>query len=406
MSIATMSGFAYNKKNVAAPKTNIITNNTVESGQTKNITTGKTVGSSSNTTEKGQGSNGARNPKGVAFSKQNAKPLTGVSFSSNKIGFVSSKNDIYKTVNGGKTWVKVYTSKDPILGIESQYQQEAKEENVVAYTRMYLIDSSDGTHYRKMFVPGNNEDGSGSNIEGTAILDNGLYGILNNGVVWTVNGESGAFYRSSLPSEVSSLTTTWDTNGLAVGYAVSGTSVYKSSDSQHWKKVFTAPIHGSHPWKSKIKANSGHVAVLFYGGDTSKNKSACILYESSDSGKTWKTMLTEPGFASDYKGIKPLDQTIAGQIPGPFTMDAKGDVFIAGLDAVEGNISILTTVSPEGKTLNHEPIGPSENSPNIFDGLATGISTTDGKYVFVVGGKNGKGVLEISQDGGLMFKQQ
>jgi photosystem II stability/assembly factor-like uncharacterized protein len=163
-------------------------------------------------------------------------------------------------------------------------------------------------------------------------------------------------------------------------------------------------------WKSSVEINhSGkrrHVAVLFYGGDSSKSGTAYILYESNDNGKTWKAMLTEPDFASDYKGIKLLDKTIACQIPGPFAMDTKGDVFITGADVVEGHISILTSVSPEGKTLSHDPIGPSVNSSNIFDGLATDISTAGGRYVYVVGGKNGKGVLEISQDGGLIFKQQ
>ncbi len=405
ISITVLPGCAQNKTNVASPTKNT-TQNTVKTDSTNHTTTGNQVASSDNTPQMGKSLNGTPTPKGVNFPQLNAKSLTGVSFSSKKIGFVSSKDNIYKTTDGGETWAKVYMSKDPILGIEAQYQPAVKEESVVAFTKGYLIDSSDGTHFKMMIVPANNENETGSNIEGTALLNNGLYGILNGGVVWKVNGESGSFYRTTLLSKVSSLTSTWGKNGMAIGYAVSGTSVYQSTDSQHWNKVFTAPIHGRHPWKSTIQASGVHVAVLFYGGDSSKSGTAYILYESNDNGKTWKVMLTEPDFASDYKGSKPLDKTIAGQIPGSFTMDAKGDVFITGVDMVEGHISILTSVSPEGKTLTHDPIGPSVNSLNIFDGVATDISTAVGRYVYVVGGKNGKGVLEISLDGGLMFKQQ
>jgi len=111
-------------------------------------------------------------------------------------------------------------------------------------------------------------------------------------------------------------------------------------------------------------------------------------------------------FASDYKGAHPLDKTTVGQVPGPFTLDAKGNILIAGYDEIDGNITILTTVTPTGKTFVHDPVGPSANSPNVFGfpSKPIAITTTDGKHVWIVGSKNEKGVIETAQDGGLSWR--
>jgi len=344
---------------------------------------------------------------GVPFSSLGAKSLDAVSFISDKIGFVAGQDGIYRTTDGGATWEKVYSSNEPILGIQAKYQSVAKEEYVVAYTKTHLLRSSDGQHFTMQGIGVSSSGGASSaNIEGVSLLNNNMVYLLNSGVVWQTNGEDGALYRSTPTTTVSSIAATWDTKGAAVCYAVSGTSVYKTTDSRHWVRMVTVPIDTRLPWKTEIQVLGKHIAVLFYGGDAGMSQSAYILYESNDAGKTWTAMVDEGYFASDYKGAKTLDKTNTGEIPGPFAMDANGNLLVTGYDE-NGSITILTTVTPEGKTIVHDPVGPSANSPNVFDFPATpiAIATSDGKHIFIVGSKANKGVIEKSQDGGLTWRQ-
>lgn len=332
----------------------------------------------------------------------NPTSFTAVTFINPKVGYVAGKDSIYKTTDGGKTWTKVYTSQEPIVGIQAKYQPVGNEEYVVAYTKTYLIRSTDGQNFAIQGVGGNKDGGGNVNIESISLLDNNMIYLVDNGVVWASDGENGALYRATPTGTIASISAVDD----STCYAATETGViYKTTDSgRHWSKVFTAPIKQHVPWKPDVHAEGHHVAVLFYGGDQGMSQTAYILYDSNDDGNTWQTMFDEPYFNPDYKGAKPLNKTVVGEHLESFTMDPKGDILVTDVDENNGNIVVLTTINPEGKTIVHDPVGPSANSPSPFDmRQILGISTPDGKKVYVAGGKSGKGVIEISSDGGLSW---
>lgn len=384
------------------PTENMVTSPNPSAVTNQTNTTGGSIPTSGNSTSVNP--DGVMIPAAVPFLKLRAGPLNAVSFLSDTTGFVAGDDGIYKTTDGGETWARVYTSKVPILGIHAMFQPVGQEQYVVAYTQTYLLRSTDGQHFTMQGVGGNKDGGGDPHIEGLSLLDNNVIYLLNDGIVWASDGESGGLYRATPPEKVTSISA----SSVNTCYAVAGTAVYKTTDDgHHWTRVFTAPLDKRLPWKAQVESQENHVAVLFYGGDGGMSQTAYILFESNDAGRTWQAMLDEGYFSPDYHGAKPLSDAIAGERPGPFTMDPQGDIFITGVDENDGNMTVITAISPDGKTLAHDPVGASTNSPHAFDDFSLdrmGIATWDGKHIFVVGGKNGKGVVEISEDGGLTWR--
>lgn len=342
---------------------------------------------------------------GVPFAKLGAKSLDGVSFISEKVGFVAGVDGIYKTTDGGATWVKVYSSQEPILGIQAKFQSVGEEEYVVAYTKTYLLRSSDGGNFTIQEVGGNKGAGGGRNIEGISLLDNNMIYILNDGVVWASDGMSGRLYRATPSQSVTSISAI-DNNTC---YAATRTAVYKTTDAgHHWKKVFTPPIATNMPWETQIQAAGNSVAVLFYGGDKGMIQQAYILYEVNNADNRWNPMVDEGYFSSDFKGAKPLDSTNVGEQPGPFVLLPSGEVFMTGLVITSGTTPYVTGISPTGQTVTHVAIGPSASAQNVlsFPQAPIAITASNSKNIFIVGSKNGRGVIEKSQDGGLTWHQE
>lgn len=335
---------------------------------------------------------------GLSLSKQHPGPLVAVSFATPKVGFVASQKAIYKTTDGGGTWVKVYDSSDAIQGLTTKYGVENGKSYIwaTAWTNKRILGTSpNGSDFSSL------QTLSHGAIQDVSQLPGDMVAYVSEGTVWYSAAAGDGWFRAPTSKPVSSIATV----NQHVFYAVtSDGTVYKTTNAgKRWINVFTTKLGGDAPWKTSIKVKGKHVAVLFYGGDAGLSNVAYILYESNDSGRTWNALVDQGYFSGDYNGAKPLDQANAGGQPGPFALDSQGTVFLTGLD-MSGPITELTVISPDGKVIAHGPIGSSGYTPNVFDGSPSDITTPDGTHLFVVGGKNRRGVMENSPDGGLTWK--
>lgn len=404
ITITALAGCGQSQANVVAASTMPAKKVTTNISLTKVTDNNQTTGS--NRTQPGNPTPMTVNPSTRSSAQQNSSSLTAVSFATDKIGFVGSTIGILRTLDGGKTWGYVYKSprSEPILGLQATTETVNGKQYiyVVAWTKDYMLTSVDGRAPSRVHFDGSARPGLGNApIVDVSLLPNDFIYFVSRGVVWTSDGMGSGWLKRTPLVHVTSVAAVDDSTCYAV---TENGLVYKTTDGGlHWNKVLSAPIkNGEQPWKTEIQAHGNHVAVLFYGAGAGMNQEAYILYDSNNAGMTWNSVVDEGYFSILYGGAKILDKTDIGEYAGPFAMDVKGNILITGF-SMAGEITVLTTISPAGKTLVHDPVGPSANSPNVFDMLPSGIATPDGKHVFVVGGKNKGGVVEKSDDGGRLF---
>lgn len=236
-------------------------------------------------------------------------------------------------------------------------------------------------------------------IEDVTLVSNGFLVFVSNGVVWSSDEKGVEWLKRTPPASIASVTAVDDSTWYAA--ATTG-AIYKTIDGgQHWTEVFSAPIKPDSHWHVQLQANGNHVAAYFYGADAAMSQQAYVFFESNDSGKTWNKLFDE-GYFPDYGETKSLYQQTLSLQPGPFALLANGDVALAGVNPVESNITTLSVITPAGKRVLNDPIGPTANSPDVFGqrGMSTAISAPDVSHLFVVGGNIGKAVMEVSTDGG------
>ncbi|MDA8334663.1 MAG: hypothetical protein M0Z41_06695 [Peptococcaceae bacterium] len=326
-------------------------------------------------------------PSTVPFSQLKAPALDTVDFVSDAVGYAGGRGIILKSADGGRTWAKVYTSRDNVLSVDA-----VNAVNVWAATKDYLLRSTDGRTFRRV-DPAISAGQAGKGITAIDFLDKDQGFILANGVIWRLTG--GAKVQMATPKgRVDSLDFVDKDNGFAAGANV----VYKTGDGgRTWARIFTAPVvTGSNPWQAAIRAGSATNAwFLVYGGDESMSQKAYVLFHTTD-GAGFFPVMDEGYFSGAYPSIH-LDnnRNIGGQ-PGTFTVYGDQAAFFTGWypDQLQ-----LTSTGDDGNSFSRFAIGKSDDTtvPDFFSPM--GISFADATHGWLVGSQKGRGIILFTTDG-------
>lgn len=330
----------------------------------------------------------------ISLAAVGAKALVSVSFATPASGYAASSHEIYHTANGGKTWAKVYTSADRILGMDTTYQPDGHIENVVAYTKTYLLWSTNGQKFHKQQLPTQASANGSINIQSVSLLPDASIWVVNHGKVWVSGGLDGALRMATPGAAIQSVAAIDDNTA----YASSETAVYKTvNHGATWTKIYTPPLQkGKSSWKSEVQATGHHVAAYFHGGAVGMNQVAFILYQSNNGGKNWNAMVDEGYYAQAYGSPQVLVQKNVGAHPGPFDLLPNGNIVFTGTDVTTGTV-FVTTFTPKGVATG--PVQLTQISMDVVQGTLD-VTAADKTHFFLVGGKDGKAVVAVSSNAG------
>lgn len=326
----------------------------------------------------------------VPFSHLKAPSLNIVDFVSDMVGYVGGQGLILKSADGGKTWMKLYTSPDNVLNVDA-----VDAVNVWAATKDYILHSTDGLHFQRVDLPGLGSGNGGKGIQTIDFVTRDQGFTLANGAVWRLTG-GGSPEKTTPPGPVDSLSFV-DSN---TGFAAGGNAVYKTLDGgTTWSKVFTAPVQTNDlegSWRADIRAYSATNAwLLVAGGGHDMSQQAYVIYHTTD-GAAFTPVMYEGHFASLYPTVHLDSDNSIGAQPASFTVYGNQAAFFVGWypDQLQ-----LTRTVDNGKTFGRFNIGqPGDPTVPDFYSLM-GISFTDGTHGWLAGSHHGQGVLLYTTDG-------
>lgn len=328
-------------------------------------------------------------PSAVPFSALQSPPLDTVDFVSDTVGYVGGQGLILKSVDGGQTWTKLYTSPDNVVSVDA-----VDAANVWAATKDYLLRSTDGLSFQRVDPAIKTGQGS-KGITAIDFVSSDQGFILANGVIWRLT--NGADVQRATPGENVDSMSFVDMN---TGFAAVANVVYKTGDGGGtWTRIFTAPVAGPNrqdAWRTAIRAGSATNAwLLVYGGDEGMSQTAYVVFHTTD-GAGFTPVMDEGYFSIDYPTIH-LDnnnQNIGIQL-GPFTVYGDQDAFFTGWGAVQ---LLLTRTVDNGKSFTSTDIGAHIDTLPDY-GSTIGISFADATHGWLVGSQNGQGIILHTTDG-------
>lgn len=326
----------------------------------------------------------------VPFSHLKASALDTVDFVSDTVGYVGGQGGILKSGDGGKTWLKLYTSQNNIVSVDA-----VDTANVWAATKDYLLRSIDGRNFRRV-DPIINSNQGGKGIQAIDFVNKNQGFLLANGVVWRLNG--GVTARKASPGGRVDSISFVDPN---TGFAAGGDMVYKTTDGgKSWTRIFTAPVittAGQNPWRAVIHAGSATNAwLLVYGGDAGMSQMAYVVFHTTD-GSGFTPLMYEGYFSGDYPTIHLDNSANIGAQPGPFTVSGDKSAFFVGWypDQLQ-----LTRTVDNGRSFTRFDIGKGDDTtvPDFFSPMGVGFADTT--HGWLVGNQKGQGIILTTTDGG------
>ncbi|HUW65230.1 MAG TPA: hypothetical protein VMW83_11175 [Spirochaetia bacterium] len=329
-------------------------------------------------------------PPAVPFSQLKAPSLDTVDFVSDTVGYVGGQGVILKSGDGGKTWLKLYTSQDNIVSVDA-----VDGAIVWAATKDYLLRSIDGRSFQRV-DPAINSNQGGKGIQAIDFVNKDQGFILANGVVWRLTGGATA-QRATPKGRVDSLSFVDPNTGFAAGANVA----YKTRDGgKSWTRIFTAPVNttaGQNPWRATIHAGSATNAwLLVYGGDAGMSQMAYVVFHTTN-GTGFTPVMYEGYFSGDYPTIHLDNNANIGAQPGPFTVSGDKAAFFVGWypDQLQ-----LTRTVDNGQSFTRFDIGKTDDTtvPDFFSPM--GIGFADTTHGWLVGSQKGQGIILTATDGG------
>ena len=329
-------------------------------------------------------------PPAVPFSQLKAPSLDTVDFVSDTVGYVGGQGIILKSADGGRTWMKLYSSPDNVVSVDA-----VDSSNVWAATKDYLLRSTDGRSFRRV-DPAINAGRGGKGISAIDFVGRDQGFILANGVIWRLT--NGARLQRATPrGRVDSLSFVDPNNGFAAGANV----LYKTSDGgRTWTRIFTAPVETTgvpNPWRAAVHAGSATNAwLLVYGGDAGMSQMAYVVFHTTD-GTGFTPVMYEGYFSGAYPTIHLDNNQNIGAQPGTFTVWGGQAAFFTGWYPDQ---LLLTRTLDNGQSFARSDIGKADDTsvPDFFSPM--GISSADATHGWLVGSRKSRGILLYTTDGG------
>jgi len=315
-------------------------------------------------------------PATVPFSQVKAGPMDAVDFVSDKAGYAAGQGLILKTVDGGNTWMRIYTTPDTILAVDA-----VDAAHVWAAARDYVLRSTDGWRFDRVTLPSSSGGAGGTGITALDLVTGDRGFVLADGAVWRLDG-GGVPEKATPEARIDSLSFVDGKTGFAAG----GNVLYKTVDGGNtWSRLFAAPVVTSGldgAWRAAVRAASAtNVWLLVAGGGHGMSQQAYVVFHSTN-GAAFAPVLAEGYFASLYPSVHLLGDANLGAQPGPFTVSGGQAAFFVGWYPEQLQ---LTVTLDNGRTFVKYPVGrpagPSE--PDFFSPM--GISFADTTHGWLVG---------------------